>query len=38
MNRLGRRITAKGFVRGVVALATLAMAWLAAGAPFAGAF
>lgn len=38
MQRLGQRIRLTGIVRGVVAMATLTMLWVAAGAPFYGAF
>lgn len=38
MNRLAQRIRSNGVVRAIVMLATLATVWMAAGAPFVGAF
>lgn len=38
MHRLGQRITFKGIVRSIVVVATLAMVWVAAGAPFVAAY
>jgi hypothetical protein len=38
MHRLGQRIRFTGIVRGVVTMATLAILWVAAGAPFDAAF
>jgi hypothetical protein len=38
MDRLGRRIRSRGIVRSIVVLATLAMVWVTAGAPYVAAF
>ncbi len=34
MHRLGQRSRSSGIVRGIVVLATLAMVWIAGGAPY----
>lgn len=38
MQRFGKHTSSTGIVRSIVVLATLAMVWMAAGAPFESAF